>query len=420
MKKKETILIIIMLALGLLLRLFISNKPGFVGDVLTHKLWAESLYNNGILNAYQNTGSNLPPVFLYLLYLTSYPMTKFQDYTYLFLKLPGIIVDILLSLTIYMASKRKLKDEEFLTKAPLISMAVFLFNPALIFDSAFWGKWDDPLVSFFLLLTIYNYNSYKVGIFYALSVFSKLQGLIFSPILFKVNNLHKLIISFSITTLVLLIPFLEEIQTLYNNVFVRSFNMFPHITVNGYNFWWLFNWTGWTKEWYDAPSDVTMYYIIIPKYVGILVYILVAILLNIYLRIYNYNFRSLCFATFFIYLTFFIFFTRIHERYMYYAFPFLALLVPLAKERKYLYLYAILSVTFFLNMYIVYELNYNFLFPNLHKMEALTITIALINCFAYFYLLSGIIKDVYHSKWQKTKYKLFGFAIPRITNNEHS
>jgi len=211
MKKKETILIIILLALGLLLRLCISNNPGFVSDILIHKSWADSLYNKGIYNAYQNTGSNLPPVFLYLLYLTSYPMTIFQNYTYLFLKLPGIIVDILLAITIYVASKRKLKDEELLKNAPMISMAVFLFNPALIFDSAFWGKWDDSLVSLFLLLTIYNYNSYKVGIFYALSVFSKLQGIILSPILFKVDNLHKLIISFSITTLVLLIPFLEVV-----------------------------------------------------------------------------------------------------------------------------------------------------------------------------------------------------------------
>jgi hypothetical protein len=419
MKKKETILIIILLALGLLLRLCISNNPGFVSDILIHKSWADSLYNKGIYNAYQNTGSNLPPVFLYLLYLTSYPMTIFQNYSYLFLKLPGIIVDILLAITIYVASKRKLKDEEFLKKAPMISMAVFLFNPALIFDSAFWGKWDDALVSFFLLLTIYYYNSYKVGAFYALSIFSKLQGIIFTPILFKVDNLHKVIISFSITTLVLLIPFFEEIQTFYNNVFVSSFSMFPHITINAYNFWWLFNWAGWTKEWYDAPSDITMYYIIIPKYFGILVYILVAILLNIYLRKYKYNFRSLCFATFFIYLTFFIFFTRIHERYMYYAFPFLALLVPLVKDRKYLYLYVVLSVTFFLNMYIVYEQNYNFLFPDLHNMKALTITIALINCLAYIYLLSFLIKDIYHSEWQKTNYKLFGFAIPRITNNEH-
>lgn len=418
MKKKETILIIILLALGLLLRLCISNNPGFVGDVLTHKSWAESLYANGILNAYQNTGSNLPPVFLYLLYLTSYPMTKFQDYSYLFLKLPGIIVDILLAITIYVASKRKLKGEEFFKQAPMISMAVFLFNPAIIFDSAFWGKWDDPLLSFFLLLTIYNYNNYKVGIFYAFSILSKLQGVILAPILFKVDNLHKLIISFAITSIVIVLPFLPEIIILFNSVFVNSFNSFPHITVNAYNFWWLFNWSGWTKGFPDSPVDNVMYFFIIPKYFGILVYLLVSILLNIYLRKYRFSFRSLCFASFFIYLTFFIFFTRIHERYMFWAIPFLALLVPIAGERKFIYIYIILSLTFFLNMFAVYERGYGSLFHNPRTITALSVTIALINLFTYAYLLSYLIRDIYNSMWKRTNYKLLGFAIPKIVESE--
>lgn len=418
MNKKETILVALLLVLGLSIRLFVSQNPGFVVDVFTHKSWAESLYNRGLFHFYTNTEGNLPPVFVYILYLISYPMMKFPDYSFLIVKLPGTIADIFISVTIYIASRRKLDGEGLLKNAPLISMAVFLFNPAIIFDSAFWGKWDDPLLALFLLLTIYNYNSYKEGVFYALSILSKLQGVILAPILFRTDGLLKLIISFVIASTVILLPFLPEIITLYKVVFVGSFNSFPNITVNAYNFWWLFNWSGWTKEWYDSPLDTNFYFLVIPKYFGILVYLLVSVLLNIYIRKYRFSFRSLCFASFFIYLTFFIFFTRIHERYMFWAIPFLALLVPLADERKYLYVYVILSVTYFLNMFVVYERIYGSLFHNPGTVTFFTITIAAINLLAYAYLLSYLIRDIYHSKWERTNCKLLGIPIPKILISE--
>ncbi|MFI5322155.1 MAG: hypothetical protein ACHQ6U_01190 [Thermodesulfobacteriota bacterium] len=418
MKQKETILVVILLVLGLSFRLFISQNPGFAVDVFTHKFWAESLYYKGLSHFYINTRGNLPPVFMYILYLISYPMMKFPKHGFLFLKLPGSIADICISLTIYIASKRKLGNKDLLKNAPLISMAVFLFNPAIIFDSAFWGKWDDPLLAFFLLLTIYNYGSYKEGVFYALAIFSKLQGIILAPILFRRRGLPKATISFLIASLVILLPFLPEIVTLYRRVFVKSFNSFPHITINAYNFWWLFNRPGWTKEWYDSPLDMNIYFFVVPKYFGILIYLLVSVLLNIYVRKYRFSFRSLCFASFFIYLTFFIFFTRMHERYMFWAIPFLALLVPLADERKYLYLYIILSLTYFLNMFVVYERVYGSLFHNPSLVTVLTVAIAVINVFTYAYLLSYLIRDIYHSKWERTSCKLLGFTFPKLVVSE--
>jgi hypothetical protein len=215
-----------------------------------------------------------------------------------------------------------------------------------------------------------------------------------------------------------LLPFLPEIVTLYRRVFVKSFNSFPHITINAYNFWWLFNRPGWTKEWYDSPLDMNIYFFVVPKYFGILIYLLVSVLLNIYVRKYRFSFRSLCFASFFIYLTFFIFFTRMHERYMFWAIPFLALLVPLADERKYLYLYIILSLTYFLNMFVVYERVYGSLFHNPSLVTVLTVAIAVINVFTYAYLLSYLIRDIYHSKWERTSCKLLGFTFPKLVVSE--
>jgi len=416
MKTREIITVAVLLLLGLGVRLLISNNPGFAADVMQHKSWAESLYDHGLSSFYDNTRSNLPPMFIYLLYLMSFPMEKFPDYAFMFLKLPGMIVDVLISITIYIAVKRKFNTSEVINNAPIICMSLFLFNPAVIFDSAVWGKWDDALVSFFLLLTVCYYNTYKVGGFYVLAIYSKLQGLIFAPILFRVSNLHRVIIPLVITAAVLLIPLREQLVAMYYYV-KGSFDLFPHTTVNAYNFWWLLNWNNWTLDWWHSPLDTDVYFITTPKYYGILVYLLIAALLNIFLRKYRYNFRSLCFASFFIYLTFFMFFTRMHERYMYYTLPFLALLAALANNRKYLYVYILLSMTVFLNIYIIYEQNYPLVFQGLHEIAALTIGIALVNLVVFFYMLFELLRDLYTSKWQKTRYKIFGFAIPQITEN---
>lgn len=401
----------------MLIRLLVSDNPGDQDDVFLHISWAESLYNGGIFAFYADTKCNLPPLFVDILYLISYPMKKFPQYAFLFVKLPGTIADIFTSAIIYIASKKKFDGEGLLKHAPFISMAVFLFNPAIIYNSAYWGKWDDPVLALFLVLTIYNYGKYKEGVFYALSILSKLQGVILAPVLFRTNGLWKLVISFVVTSTVILLPFLPDIITLYTNIFVTTFNWYPHVTISAYNFWWLFNWHGWIKGWEYAPLDTKFYLFVTPKYCGILVYLLVSVLLNVYIRKYRYSFRSLCFASFFIYLTFFIFFTRIHERWMFWAIPFLALLVPIAGEKKYFYVYIILSTTYFLNMFVVLEKDINPFFQNPNTLIFLTITIAVINMLTYAYLLLYILRDIYHSKWKRTNNKFLGIPIPEITNN---
>lgn len=397
MNRKEITIVAILLVLGFLIRIAIANNPGFASDVFAHKSWAQSLYEYGIVNAYKKTPSNLPPVFMYILYLFSFPIVKLKDFSFLFLKLPGIVSDIGISIMVYLFVKRKLGTENSSKNSPLISMTLFLFNPAMIFSSGVWGKWDDNLLSFFLLLTIYYHNTYKEGIFYALSILTKLHGIILAPILVRRRNLPRLIIPFAITTVLILVPFLSHLNILYEKVVSKSLRDYPHITVNAYNFWWLLNWNGWGWEWYYSPSDIKIYYFIIPKYFGLLVFISVSVFLIIYIRQNNYKMHNICFAAFFIYFTSFMFLTRIHERYMFYCLPFLALLL---NDRKFLYIYIILTTTFLLNLYIVYEQNYPTYFPLLYKIQALTIGISLINLCVFIYIFMHLIKGIRHPKCQ--------------------
>jgi len=118
------------------------------------------------------------------------------------------------------------------------------------------------------------------------------------------------------------------------------------------------------------------------------------VLIIFYLKKNDYRFKNICFASFFIYFTFFVFFTRIHERYLFYCLPFLVLMVTDSLEKKFLISYIILSITFFLNTYIVFEQNYPKLLPNLFKNSFLTVSIALVNLSVYAYFLFYLIKGI--------------------------
>lgn len=391
-----------LLILGLVIRLVISSNLGSGGgDIYLHTLWAESLHRDGLLNIYRNTNMNMPPLFVYIQYLISNPAVELKNYSLLFLKLPGTVSDIIISVLVFHIVRTKLSYGNPPKYAPSISMALFLFNPAVIFISAVWGKWDDPLLSLLLVLTIYSYCTYKEGIYYSLSILSKMQGLALAPILVRRKGLLKLIVPFALTIIAALLPFVGGLRAVYDNVIELTFGSFQNITINSFNFWWLFNWSGWGKEWFDAPSDSKLYYFIIPKYFGFLIYSLVSIVLVLYIKKYKYKFQHLCFASFFIYFTFFMFFTRIHERYMYYCLPFLVLIISV--ERKFLYLYIILSVTFLLNLYIVYTPDPAKPFYFMHEIPAFSIGISVINLTAYLYLLVYLVKNVWPNFFSRPK-----------------
>lgn len=69
-----------------------------------------------------------------------------------------------------------------------------------------------------------------------------------------------------------------------------------------------------------------------------------------------------------------------------------------------LYTYIILSLTFFLNLYFVYEQNYPTYFPLLYKIKALTIGISLINLSAFIYMFAQLIKRItfYKLNWARS------------------
>ena len=393
-KNRETLLLIILLILGFLIRLAVSNNPGFHSDLVAHTDWSKTISSFGIRNVYAKTYINMPPVFAYVLYLFVYPVINFSNYSCVFLKLPGIISDVACSVVVYLIVKNRFESKDLVKNAPLIAMSLFLFNPAFIFATSIWGKWDDSLLTLFLLLIIYQRGDYKEGVFYAFAILCKLQAVILIPILIRTRGFFKLVLSFTVTFFLLLVPFISQLGLLYEKIVSKTIRENYTITINAYNLWWLFNSSGWGKEWYLSPNDTTTYFLLSPRQIGVLLFTVISVLVIFYLKKYDYKIKIICFSSFFLYFTFFVFFTRIHERYLYYCLPFLVLLVTYQLERKFLVSYIILSITFFLNMYIVFEQNYPKVFPNLFKYSFLTVSIALLNLSVYAYFMFYLFRHI--------------------------
>ena len=94
------------------------------------------------------------------------------------LKLPFILADIGISYLLYLIIKNK--------KIALTLVSLFLFTPALIYNSAVWGQTDSLLNLFFLTcLYFYLQKKYNLSIFFLITCFLfKMSLFIFIPIMF--------------------------------------------------------------------------------------------------------------------------------------------------------------------------------------------------------------------------------------------
>lgn len=267
-------------------------------------------------------------------------------------KLPSVLAELGIGYLLYLLALRFGLSQ----KKALIAGALFLFNPAMIYNSAVWGQ-TDGLVNFFALLSIFLIleNNFFLGIFaFGLSLYFKMSLLIFSPLI--VFLLWKRGIIFWKIALYFLITFLVfaglSLPFSTGNPFVWFFNLYKDkvfgsqgnmLTGNAFNIWAIIFGIDLSKN--DQGSWLSISY----RLWGYLTFGLS------YLAILVKNFREklgpkelfLSFAL--VAFSCFLFMTNMHERYLYPIFPFLSLLA--AAFGEYLILYAVLSFIHVLNLY---------------------------------------------------------------------
>ena len=355
--------LVILLALGLIIRLTLALLPGMKIDVDAWYAWAERLNEVGFSQFYSDQiWTNYTPGYLYVLWILGFLKDFFQINTsvfYLILKLPSIISEIILGIFIYfIISKRSIVWAK-------IAAASILLNPALIFNTAVWGQ-IDGLFSLILILSVYylNYKRYFLSSFlFSIGFLIKPQAILLLPVFalyffnnLKIKNLAKFIIVTPVVILLLSLPFFVQ-QPLLGivNLFLKMAGDYSATSLFAYNFW------GAVGFWIP---DQTIWNGLSYKVWGYILYFLYWIIVGYFYFKKRLSLYAL--ATLFA-LSFFFLPTRVHERYLYSALIFLILYAATIKSRVLLILSAILSFIHLLNLYYVY-VYYNELYLNLPRL----------------------------------------------------
>ena len=318
--KKNTFWVIALI--GLVIRLIAAILyPGHETDMQCFSGWADMLYKDGLSAFYSlDAFTDYPPGYMYILYLLGFIKNVFNtpDFVWtIILKLPAIICDILCGCVVYSICQQQGK-----AKLKNILAAFFIFNPAVILNSAIWGQVDSVFTLFVLIMLslLMNKKTIPAYFVFAIAIFIKPQALFYAPVLMFGIIEHVFLDNFSGKKFFKnLIGGIAAISLIFllaspfgiNNVieqYKSTLNSYNYATVNAYNFWCALglNWT-----------DISPFLSTLGT-----ISIIVTVALSAYIFFNKKQENRYFFVSGFICFAVFMLSVRMHERY---AFPAMAL-----------------------------------------------------------------------------------------------
>jgi Gpi18-like mannosyltransferase len=334
---KYRVLLILLLILGFGLRIYVAEYPGYQADMRQWIEWSDRGASGPLGRIYTNSNTNYPPGFAYVFWT----MGKFRQWVpqltmpgvrYRFMKLPGMLGDILVSCLLLAIVAR-----ERGRWMGLWIFAAYLFNPAPISDSSHWGQFDGltalwPLAGVVLLQ---RGKWWGVGIVSALALSTKFQTSVFIPVLFLFilvdhglwKTLGSLLI-FVLTFGLICAPYLAEGQLshMVERAYLVNLGLHRALTVNALNFWKF-------AGAYVPDDEASLLHLgwglhLRPVYLGLFM-LLVAWIPAAFIGASCRDWLGRCYALGFVGVAFFMLPTQIHERYLLPAVSFLAPACPL-------------------------------------------------------------------------------------------
>ena len=338
------------MAVGLAVRLVLAARDyAFAVDINCFKAWAECTAYYG-LNGMYHSGVFLdyPPGYMYVLALTKLIQSVFAIeydsalYTFI-IKLPSIIADMAGTAFVYKIAEKHSDENTALFAASLFSLC-----PATIYNSAVWGQID----SFYTLLLVaslwfvYNNQTVKAAVVYAVALITKPQALLFGPVLLfyiierkEWKEFFKAVGTGLGCMYVLQLPFSQSLSPLWLvNLYRNTFGGYRYFTINGFNIYMLadLNWKSLDKLGWSG--------IINPVVIG----------LCFVLCMWGYfrqKDRVKMFSSAFVFITvFFTFCTMMHERYMHPAIILALVCYVLTKKGQWLVLFMASAGVNYLNV----------------------------------------------------------------------
>ncbi|GAC1406249.1 MAG: hypothetical protein NVSMB64_11810 [Candidatus Velthaea sp.] len=358
--REQRDLIVIALA-GLAVRLFFAPAPGHVLDLQVFAHWATAAADAPWNRAYEVTDANYPPAAMYFFEFTGRAYRAFVrtdpsgDILRVLNKLPAILFDCIGAVIAYLMARRFTGHATALIAAALIAA-----NPALIYDSAYWGQ-NDSIAAVGALGALYCMQRGRrvaAWVVLAFAVLNKPPVIVLAP-LFLIEALmagdafersvrvRQALIGIGAALVcgyLLALPLYAERMPLavYQRMiawYAVGSSLYPYTSANGFNVY------AFASEFFKSDNAPVLF---VPlKYWADLVFIGVAA--YIYRRYaLRPDERGLIEASFLVMLGFFLFLTEMHERYLIYALVIVPVLAAI--ERGYLISAGVLTVTEWLNL----------------------------------------------------------------------
>ncbi len=187
-RREDTVIgkwqLIFLFAGALLLRLALAaTTRGYGPDIGTFSAWAGHAAEN--LFAFYSPGyfADYPPGYIYILWLVG-KLRLLLGFDFgtppfiLLLKLPSMLADIVTAWLLF-----RLGQRHWNSATALAATALYLFNPAVILNSAVWGQVDGCLTLFLLLgITLLEEHPAGSAASFAAALLIKPQALIFAPV----------------------------------------------------------------------------------------------------------------------------------------------------------------------------------------------------------------------------------------------
>ncbi len=214
--------------------------------------WAMGL-KDGIFTAYNNIKNlDYPPVYLFFLLLPSKLMSvewirASEPYMMLILKLWPVLFDLATGALVFFLFYRR----SHITA--LAGCFLWTFNPAMIYNSSYWGQ-TDSIMMFFLLLSFWllRKNPYYATLVFAFCCLLKFQTAYFAPVfllsLFSDYKLKDAFLSILVSAgmcIIIFLPFmLNSGFDLPFRVYLGGLGKYPFINLNSFNIYGLgkLNW----------------------------------------------------------------------------------------------------------------------------------------------------------------------------------
>lgn len=358
------------IASAVLLRLILGTYVTNTYDVFWYRQWILD-FPNGLFDIYtraEEISLDYPPLFLILVYPISLlyrilPADSFMMADMLFMKLIPILFDVACACLLFYICR---KTDHDLTG--LFLTALWLVDPAMLFNSTVWGQ-TDSVMAFLLMLSFWLLYQKKCAVstvIFAAACMIKFQCLFFSPVfLFGLVDkcglipeedkadikigVKKLLTCFGfgiLTVAAVFLPFVigSENPLLLFDVYLGSAGKYPYCTLNAFNFYGILglNWVESATPMIGSFSYDIFGYVMV--FAGI-----IALMCMWFFG----NRRCVFMGSVFLMQHIFMFMTSMHERYQIVVLPFVLLAYIVHRNRRYLYMFMSLSAVIAINHFTV-------------------------------------------------------------------